>query len=74
MASMASPTTALIFFGSLGLRLISRSGGAVGLNIVFVLEGLILELLVDILLVFLCQRGMAFRAPGVDFPNIKGWL
>ncbi len=50
-SSMASPTTALVFLGSLGLRLISGSGGAVGLNLVFVLEGLALGLSIGVLLV-----------------------
>ncbi len=52
MATMASPTTALVFLGSLGLRLISGGGGAVGLSLVFVLGDLILGLPVDVLLVF----------------------
>ncbi len=42
MASIASPTTALVFLGSLGLRLISGVGGVVGLSLVFVLGGLVL--------------------------------
>ncbi len=74
MASMASPTTVLVFLGSLGLRLISGGGGAVGLSLVFVLGGLILGLSVGVLLVFFRRRAMAFRTPGVDFPNIEGWL
>ncbi len=74
MASIASSTTALVFLGSLGLRLISGGGGAIGLSLVFILGGLILGLPVSVLLVFLCRRTMAFGAPGVDFPNIKGWL
>ncbi len=54
MASIASPTAALVFLGSLGLRLISGGGGAVGLSLVVVFGGLILELPVGILFVFLC--------------------
>ncbi len=52
MASMASPTTVLVFLGSLGLRLISGGGGAVGLSLVFVLGGLILGLPVGVFFVF----------------------
>ncbi len=53
-SSMASPATALVFFRSLGLRLllISGGGGVVGLSLVFVLGGLIAEVLVSVLLVF----------------------
>ncbi len=39
---MASPTTALVFLGDLGLRLISGGRGAMGLSLVFVLGGLVL--------------------------------
>ncbi len=74
MASMASPTTALVLLGSLGLRLISEVRGAVGLSLVFVLGSLIPRLLVGVILVFLCRRAIAFRAFGVDFSNIEGWL
>ncbi len=74
MAFMASLTTALVFLGSLGLRLISGGEGAVGLSLVFILGSLVLGLLVSILLVFLCRQAMAFWVFGVDFPNIKGWL
>ncbi len=72
---MASPATALVFFGSLGLRLllISGGGGVVGLSLVFVLGGLALGLLVGVLLV-LGQRAVALWAPGVDVPNIEGRL
>ncbi len=49
MASMASPTTSLVFLGSLGLRLISKRGG---LGLSLVLGSLIAGLLVDVLLVF----------------------
>ncbi len=49
---MASPTTALVFFGSLSLSLISGGRGAVGLSLVFILGGLILGLSVSIFLVF----------------------
>ncbi len=73
-ASMASPTTALLFFGGLDLRLISVGRGIVGLSLVFVLGGLIAGLSVGVLLVFLCRRAMAFQTPGVNFPNIEGWL
>ncbi len=55
MASMAFLTTPFVFLGSLGLRLISGGGGAVGLNLVFVLGGLILGLPVGVLLVFFGQ-------------------
>ncbi len=54
MASMASPTTAFVFFGSLGLKLISGGGGIVGLSFVFVLGGIIARLSVGVLVVFLC--------------------
>ncbi len=71
MASMASPTTALVILWSLGLRLISGGGGAVGLSLVFVLGGLILGLPVCVLLVFFGRRAMAFRTAGIDVPNIE---
>ncbi len=74
MASMASPTTALVFFGSLGLRLISEGGGVVRFSLVFVFGDLILGLLVGVFLVFLCRWAMAFWARGINFPNIEGWL
>ncbi len=50
-SSMASPAIALVFLGSLGLRLIS-GGGVVRLSLVFVLGGLTLGLSVGVLLVF----------------------
>ncbi len=71
-SSMTSPMTALVFLGSLGLRLISR-GGVVGLSLVFVLGGLALGLSVGVFLV-LGRRAVALRAPGVDDPNIEGRL
>ncbi len=71
---MASPMTALIFFGGLGLRLISGGGGAVGLSLVFVPEGLVLGLPVGVLLVFFGRRAMALRVPSIDVPNIEGRL
>ncbi len=71
---MASPTTALVFLGGLGLRLISRGEGAVGLNLVFVFGGLILGLLVGVLLVFFRRRAIAFWALGIDIPNVEGKL
>ncbi len=49
---MTSPTTALVFFGGLGLRLMSGSGGAVRLSLVFVFGDLVLGLPVSVLLVF----------------------
>ncbi len=52
MASMASLVTALVFLGSLDLRLISGGRGAMGLSLVFVLEGLVLGLPIDVLSVF----------------------
>ncbi len=74
-SSMAFPMTALVFLGSLGLRLmlVSGGGGVVGLILVFVLGGLALGLSVGVLLV-LGQQAMALRAPGVDVPNIEGRL
>ncbi len=74
MASIASPTTALVFLGSLGLRLISGGEKAVGLSLVFVLGGLILGLPVGILLVFFGQQVMALWALGIVVPNIEGRL
>ncbi len=47
---MASPMTALVFLGGLGLRLISGSGG-IGLSLVFI-RGLVAGLLIDILFLF----------------------
>ncbi len=71
---MASSTTALVFLGGLSLRLISGGRGVVGLSLVFVLGGFILELLVDVLLVSFRQRVMAFWALGIDVPNVEGRL
>ncbi len=71
---MTSPMTALVFFGGLGLRLISGSGGAVGLSLVFILRSLILGLLVGVLFVFFGQRVMALRAPGINISNVEGRL
>ncbi len=48
---MASLTTTLIFIGGLCLRLVSRSGGAVGLSLIFVFGGFILELPVGVFFV-----------------------
>ncbi len=72
-SSMASLTTALVFLGSLGLKLISGGGGVAGLSLVFVLGGLALGLSVGVLLVF-GRRVVALRAPGIDVPNIEGRL
>ncbi len=72
-SSMASLTTALVFLGGLGLRLISGVGGAMGLSLVFVLGGLALGLSVGVLLV-LGRQAVALRAPGIDVPNIEGRL
>ncbi len=47
---MASPITALVFLGGLGLRLIS-GGGGIGLSLVFI-GGFITELPIGILFVF----------------------
>ncbi len=68
---MASPTTALVFLRGLSLRLISGSGGAVGLSLVFVLGGLILGLPIKVPLVFFRRRAMALWAPGIDVPNVE---
>ncbi len=74
MVSMASPTTALVFLGSLGLRLISGGGGAVRLSLVFVLGGLILGLPVGVLLVFFGRRVVALRVSGINVSNVEGRL
>ncbi len=71
MASMASPTTALVFFRSLGLRLISGGEGAVGLSLVFVLGGLILGLPVGVFFVLFGRRAVALRVPDIDVPNVE---
>ncbi len=68
---MASPTTALVFLGVLGLRLISRSGVTVGLSLVFVLGGLILGLPIRVFLVFFGRRAMALWAPDIDVFNVE---
>ena len=68
---MASSTAALVFFGGLGLRLISGSGGAMGLSLVFVLGGLVLGLSISVFLVFFGQRAMALRVSGIDVPNVE---
>ncbi len=73
MASMASPTTALVFLGGLGLRLISRRRG-LGLSLVLVFEGLIEGLLIGVFFVFFCQRTMTFQVSRINFPNIEEWL
>ncbi len=73
-SSMASLTTALVFLGSLGLRLISGGGATVGLNLVFVLGGLALGLSVSVFFVFFGRQAVTLRAPGIDVPNIKGRL
>ncbi len=74
-SSMASPATALVFLGSLGLRLmlVSGGGGVVRLSLVFVLGGLALGLSVGVLL-DLGRRAVALRAPGIDVPNVEGRL
>ncbi len=71
---MASPTTALVFLGSLGLRLMLISGGrgVVGLSLVFVLGALALGLPVGVLLVFFGRRAVALRAPGIDVQKRQG--
>ncbi len=71
-SSIASPTTALVFLGSLGLRLIlvSGGGGDVGHSLVFVLGGLALGFSVGVLLGF-GRRAVALRAPGIDVFNIE---
>ncbi len=73
-SSMASSTTALVFLGGLGLRLISGGGRAVGLSLVFVLGGLALGLPVGVLLIFFGRRAVALWAPGIDVPNVEGRL
>ncbi len=73
VSSMASPMTALVLLWGLGLKLISRGGGAVGLGLDFVLGGLALGLSVGVLLVF-GRQTMALRATGIDVPNGKGRL
>ncbi len=74
VTSMASPSTALVFLRSLGLRLISGGGGAVGLSLVFVLGGLALGLSVGVLFVFFGRQAIALRAPGINVPNVEGRL
>ncbi len=50
---MASSTTTLVFLRGLGLRLISRSGGIVGLNLIFdFIGGLVAGLLISVLFGF----------------------
>ncbi len=71
---MAFPKTTLVFLGGMGLRLISGSGEAVGLSLVFVLGDLILGLPVGVFLVFFGRWVMAFWAPGIDVPNVEGRL
>ncbi len=73
-SSMTSPTTALVFLGSLGLRLVSGGGEVVGLSLVFVLGGFAVGLLVGVLLVFFGRRAVALWAPGIDISNIEGRL
>ncbi len=70
---MAFSTTALVFLGGLGLRLISRRGG-LRLSLVFILGSFIARLPIDILLIFFSRRAMIFWAPGINFLNIEGWL
>ncbi len=68
---MASPTTILVFFGDLGLRLISRRG-IVRLGLIF--WSLILVLPIGVILIFIDRRPIAPWAPRVDFPSPKRWL
>ncbi len=63
-SSMAYLVTALVFLGSLGLRLIS-GGKVVGLSLIFVLGSLALGLSVGVLLVF-GRRAVALRANDID--------
>ncbi len=72
---MAAPTIALVFLEALGLRLISGGGGIVGLSLVFVLVGgLVVGLPIGVFFIFLYQWAMTFWAPGINFPNVEGWL
>ncbi len=73
-SSIASPVTALVFLGGLGLRLISGGGEAMGLSLVFVLGGLILGVPVGILLVFLGRWAVALWASDIDVSNIERGL
>ncbi len=73
-SSMASPTTALVFLGGRGLRLISGGRGVVGLSLVFVFGALALGLLVGVLIVSFGRRAMALWAPCIDVPNVEGRL
>ncbi len=70
---IASSTTALIFFGSLGLRLISRKRG-LGLSLIFILGGFIAGLSIGDLFVFLCRQAITFWVPEINFPNVERWL
>ena len=68
----ASPPIFLIFFGGLGLRLISGKR-VMRLSLFFVLaESLIAILLIGMFLVLFDQQAMAFWAFGIDFPNVEG--
>ncbi len=63
-----SPMTIFVFFGGLGLRLISRRGIVV-LSLFFNLGNLIELLPVGGLIVFFDQWKMAFWASGINLPN-----
>ncbi len=71
---ITSPSTTPVFFGGLGLRLIG-GGGIMGLSLIFVLVGgLVAGRPIGVLLVFLGQRAMTFRALEINYSNIEGWL
>ena len=67
---MTSPTTALVFFGGLYLRLISKRE-IVRLSFFFILGSLITVYPIDVLFIFFDQWAMAFWAPGINFLNVK---
>ena len=68
---MASPTTALVFFGGLNLRLISGNEGAVRLSFVFVFGGLVLRFPVGVFFVFFGRQAILFWAPGINISNVE---
>ena len=71
---IASTTTAFIFLGSLGLRLISKKG-IVRLILIFVLvRSFIAMLPKGVVLVFFCKRPIVFWVPEIDLLSPEKWL
>ncbi len=67
-------TATLVFFGGLGLKLISERG-IMGLSFIFVLVGSLIAMLpISVILVFLDRQLIFFQVPGIDLLSPGGWL